>query len=304
MSNAIAIDFHGDEIIAMKDEITGKVFANIRGICNSLSVNFSSQIRKLRANPTFASGLRGGDKTTPGGTQESWFIDAELLQLWLASIQPKRVGADLRDKLVNYQLEAAKALHDHFTQGFSINETTLEKFPDVLIDRISARISEKLNFTPVAPRLEERLAMLDKVFNVLGKPHEEVLGVLRDQAIAEITMQSPAPTMKESDFWYAADYFSERKKEGWKNALYKDERSFLQTFGKRAASIARRYQFRVVKQNQVLASGRIVEVNLHCKDCLDITFEQMAKERRVMSTPPTEAVLWQQLPLGSGGYYL
>ena len=66
MSKKLAkIDFHGDEIIAFEDEKTGKVYANVKRMCEAIGVNFASQRRKIQNNPVYASALRYSHMTTP-----------------------------------------------------------------------------------------------------------------------------------------------------------------------------------------------------------------------------------------------
>jgi len=69
VSNKLAkIDFHGDDIIAFEetsippdrpeDEKTGKIYASIRRMCESLGIQFSTQRRKLTSDPCYEQGLR------------------------------------------------------------------------------------------------------------------------------------------------------------------------------------------------------------------------------------------------------
>ena len=75
VSNKLAtIDFHGDDILAFFDEKTGKIYANVKRMCEAIGVNFASQIRKIQKDPVYASALRYSHMTTPSGTQESLFL--------------------------------------------------------------------------------------------------------------------------------------------------------------------------------------------------------------------------------------
>lgn len=97
----------------------------VRRMCESIGVNFTGQMRKLKSNPVYEQGLNRRAMSTIKGERESWFIDSELLQSWLTTIQVARVKPELREKLLAFKLEAAEALHSHFTKGFSVNEQGL-----------------------------------------------------------------------------------------------------------------------------------------------------------------------------------
>ena len=145
------IPFHGDDIIAMRDEETDKVFVNVKRICESLGIDRAAQQTKLKNNPPFSGGLVRRVIPLEAGKRESLFLDTDLLPGWLCTIQVKRIKPELQDKLLRYQKEAFKAIRDHFAEGFSINEAKLEQFPDVVLDKLSQRIAEKLDFTGVDP---------------------------------------------------------------------------------------------------------------------------------------------------------
>ena len=49
---------NGDDIIAFEDEKTGKIYASIRRMCESLGIQFSTQRRKLTSDPCYEPGLR------------------------------------------------------------------------------------------------------------------------------------------------------------------------------------------------------------------------------------------------------
>jgi hypothetical protein len=220
VSNKLAtIDFHGDDIIAFFDEKTGKIYANVKKMCEAIGVSFASQIRKIQKDPVYASALRYSHMTTPSGTQESLFLEKKYIPKWLGSISIPKVKPELRDKLLSYQLEIVEALSNYFTQGFALNERALEQAPDAVISKIAEKISAKLGVAPTSPLgrgwgwvpkeqlIKDRMRAMNAIFETLGKPDEMMVTTLRNQALAELTGQPPAPTLHEQDRWYAADFF-------------------------------------------------------------------------------------------------
>ncbi|HAS8353861.1 TPA: hypothetical protein I7721_22630, partial [Vibrio vulnificus] len=56
-----------------------------------------------------------------GGLQEMLCIPLRKLNGWLFSINPNKVKASIRDKLIAYQEECFAALHDYWSKGVSVN---------------------------------------------------------------------------------------------------------------------------------------------------------------------------------------
>lgn len=61
-----------------------------------------------------------------GGDQETLALDVELIQGWLFMLDTNRVKPELRDTLLTYQRECFKALHDYWTKGLAVNDTSLK----------------------------------------------------------------------------------------------------------------------------------------------------------------------------------
>lgn len=80
MSNELQkIDFHGDNIIAFKDDETEEIYANLKGICISLGVSFQGQHKKLTADPAYENALRYQPMLTPSGVQEALFVNSNYI---------------------------------------------------------------------------------------------------------------------------------------------------------------------------------------------------------------------------------
>jgi len=55
------IDVHGDKINTVRSNATGKVYVDIRTICEALGLDYEEEIRRIRNNPALAGGLKGFD---------------------------------------------------------------------------------------------------------------------------------------------------------------------------------------------------------------------------------------------------
>jgi hypothetical protein len=71
-------------------------------------------------------------------------LPLKKLNGWLFSINPEKVRADIRDKLIQYQEECFTVLHDYWTKGQSVNPrktSTDERTP--LRDAVNLLVGKK-----------------------------------------------------------------------------------------------------------------------------------------------------------------
>jgi len=92
----------GDEVLAARVE-GGDIFVPIRPLCTALGLASQSQIRRIRADEVLAESLRDLRITAAGGAQTYQCLHLEAVPLWLALIQPSKVKAELRQRLIIYK---------------------------------------------------------------------------------------------------------------------------------------------------------------------------------------------------------
>lgn len=111
MSAALSLfAFQGDQLEVVTAD--GAVFVGIRAICDGVGIDFSTQLQKLKADPSV--GVVMIPTPSAGGVQETACIPLRALPLWLATIHPGKVKAAVREKVIAYRREAAEVLADHF----------------------------------------------------------------------------------------------------------------------------------------------------------------------------------------------
>ena len=108
------VNFNGDTLLAVKDNVTGKVHISINHICNGLGIDARVQRDKLKEHATLTKGCTSRYIPSNGGMQETFTIELEFLPLWLAGINPARVDPESQGKLIDYQLKAKDALAEAF----------------------------------------------------------------------------------------------------------------------------------------------------------------------------------------------
>ncbi|HEJ9030337.1 TPA: phage antirepressor N-terminal domain-containing protein [Serratia marcescens] len=123
--NTTSVQFHGQPIITAM--VAGVAYVAMRPIVENIGIDWASQFVKLKNQ-----GEKFGccDITTPskGGIQKMLCIPLRKLNGWLFSINPAKVRADIRDKLISYQEECFTVLHDYWTKGSAVRkpETTVD----------------------------------------------------------------------------------------------------------------------------------------------------------------------------------
>jgi hypothetical protein len=170
MSKLVHVSFHGDTLDCIRHD-DGEAYVVIKRVCENLGITDQAQATKLRGAPwatTTMIVVVGND----GKSREMLCLRIDSVPMWLAGINPKKVGDDLlRHKLEVYQAECAKVLWDHFGgHGGSLVQVTeqLERICLVLEERqerglaqIRQEIDERFRAHELAieTRLQEQLPL-------------------------------------------------------------------------------------------------------------------------------------------------
>ncbi|HIH9995920.1 phage antirepressor N-terminal domain-containing protein [Klebsiella grimontii] len=179
--NTSYVPFNGHQIITAM--AAGIAYVAMRPVVENLGLDWATQLRKLRGGVgnsnrrdiSIVDDERGSHMTTPskfgccdiaipskGGIQKMLCIPLKKLNGWLFSINPEKVRADIRDKLIQYQEECFTVLHDYWTKGKAENprkKTTVdERTP--LRDAVNMLVSKRHMMYP------EAYAMIHQRFNV------------------------------------------------------------------------------------------------------------------------------------------
>lgn len=117
-ANLIAMPFHGDEIVTFQAEDGPRVA--MRRIVENMGIGWGSQRQKLVAQSKKFACDDIVTHDTLGRPQEMLTMPVAKLPLWLATINPNKVRADLRAKVELYQAESAVALHDYWAKGVAV----------------------------------------------------------------------------------------------------------------------------------------------------------------------------------------
>ncbi len=135
------VEFNGDNLLAVKDDGTGKIYVSVNHICNGLGIDSENQRAKLREHLTISKGTMILGVPSNGGKQNAFVIELEFLTLWLAGINPAKVNPEVRDKLIKYQLKAKDVLAAAFLGQTQPQFNIPQTLPEAL--RFAADLAEE-----------------------------------------------------------------------------------------------------------------------------------------------------------------
>lgn len=105
--------FYGDEIIAVQQHDDG-ISVLFSRMYENLQRPRVTETRRVQAHTVLKSGFKELMIRTSGGPHNLLCLQLDRIPLWLASIPSKRLNADIKRKLVQYQQEAATVLWNAF----------------------------------------------------------------------------------------------------------------------------------------------------------------------------------------------
>ena len=114
VSHLSSVSFHGDTIFCTT--IDGQPFTPVKPIIENLGLVWGAQTVKLNSNRE-RWGVSIIEIPSQSGVQQTLCIPVRKLPAFLATINPKKVRADLRPKIELYQAECDEALWNYWTKG-------------------------------------------------------------------------------------------------------------------------------------------------------------------------------------------
>src|SRR5262245_29606168 len=81
----------------------GQIYLSLRDLCAVLSLDLSSQRRRIVASSRLQPSLVRLRVRTAGGRQEQDFFLLDNISIWLMSVQERRVGANAAQRLAYVQ---------------------------------------------------------------------------------------------------------------------------------------------------------------------------------------------------------
>lgn len=134
----------------------------MRQIVENIGIDWTGQSVKLRKMKDKFNCRDISMVAADGKLRKLLCIPLKKLNGWLFSINPEKVRADIRDKLIQYQEECFTVLHDYWTKGKEENARKKTSVDDrtPLRDAVNMLVSKKHLMYP------EAYAMIHQRFNV------------------------------------------------------------------------------------------------------------------------------------------
>ncbi|EIR2564604.1 phage antirepressor Ant [Escherichia coli] len=158
--NTSYVPFNGQQIITAM--AAGVAYVAMKPIVENLGMSWSTQQTKLMKQISKFNCVHMNMLAADGKLRKLLCLPLKKLNGWLFSINPEKVRADIRDKLIQYQEECFTVLHDYWTKGKAENARKKTSVDDrtPLRDAVNMLVSKKHLMYP------EAYAMIHQRFNV------------------------------------------------------------------------------------------------------------------------------------------
>ncbi|HAN8387217.1 TPA: phage antirepressor Ant [Escherichia coli] len=158
--NTSYVPFNGQQIITAMT--AGVAYVAMKPIVENLGMSWSTQQTKLMKQISKFNCVHMNMVAADGKLRKLLCLPLKKLNGWLFSINPEKVRADIRDKLIQYQEECFTVLHDYLTKGKAENARKKTSVDDrtPLRDAVNMLVSKKHLMYP------EAYAMIHQRFNV------------------------------------------------------------------------------------------------------------------------------------------
>lgn len=158
--NTSCVPFNGQQIITAM--ASGVAYVAMKPIVENLGMSWSTQQTKLMKQISKFNCVHMNMVAADGKLRKLLCLPLKKLNGWLFSINPEKVRADIRDKLIQYQEECFTVLHDYWTKGKAENARKKTSVDDrtPLRDAVNMLVSKKHLMYP------EAYAMIHQRFNV------------------------------------------------------------------------------------------------------------------------------------------
>lgn len=133
----VRVPFHGEDILTV--DVDGRPHVVLKPSVESIGLDYWTQVEKLRTRSWAVTSQRpatGAD----GKTYQMVTVDVRTFLMLLATIDERRVAADVRPKLKAYQSEVADAIESYWTGGGAINPRATERQLAAIVDLSQKRL--------------------------------------------------------------------------------------------------------------------------------------------------------------------
>lgn len=109
------IQFHDARLIVRRGETPEQTLVAMKPVVEGMGMDWGGQHKKLSNHPVLSKGISEMEIPSAGGQQSMTALPLNRIHFWLATIQPNKIkDAEIKEKVILFQTEAADALFNHF----------------------------------------------------------------------------------------------------------------------------------------------------------------------------------------------
>ncbi|MBV6343728.1 phage antirepressor N-terminal domain-containing protein [Candidatus Magnetobacterium casense] len=109
----INVKFHEDTLITIEQH--GSIYVAMKPIVEILGLTWHGQFQRIQRDAVLSKGIRIIGIPSPGGPQETTFLELKKFHGWLFKVSVNKVKPEIRAKLIRYQEECYEVLYEHFS---------------------------------------------------------------------------------------------------------------------------------------------------------------------------------------------
>lgn len=133
MTEIVRVPFHGDEILAI--DVDGRPHIALGPALEAIGIDPWTQTEKLRSRSWARTRQRLVQLPGDAQARTHTLVDVRTFLMLLATVDERRVGRDVKPKLITYQAEVADVIEQYWTKGGAINPRATDDQLAAIIDR-------------------------------------------------------------------------------------------------------------------------------------------------------------------------
>lgn len=149
------VNFNGDNLLAVKDNETGKIHVAVYYVCKALRLTegqMKNERIRIQQDLVLSKGGRKIILPTNGGLQETLCIELDFLPLWLAKINVNIMcDSEVQCKLIEYQLKVKDVLAAEFIGHVPKLPATYAEALRELADKVDENLQLKAENAELKP---------------------------------------------------------------------------------------------------------------------------------------------------------
>lgn len=183
------VPFNGQQIITAV--AAGVTYVAMRQIVENIGIDWTGQSVKLRSQKDKFNCRDISMVAADGKLRKLLCLPLKKLNGWLFSINPEKVRADIRDKLIQYQEECFTVLHDYWNKGESTNPRKASTAPGKITKEQQTTIKELVmsrgHSLPKDKQAKAIITMWSALKTHFGITYKEITDDQFDEAISLVS---------------------------------------------------------------------------------------------------------------------